>query len=578
MNQQERPAGQIIPLSKPPQYWLRRAEQHRRHGEHRRAAALLRHAVALDPASGDLRMEYAKSLRDISCYEASTREAFTALTLEPADFAPYQIIGRNLLSMGREQEAVDAFAHYMEKAQALPEMLFSLSDEDEFSILENFWEERPRRGRARLDSLCHIAAQRLARGALPRAEAAILRVATLSPADKRLPSLRAMLFEARGQLEEALVYARLSLAENPRHIPSFCALATVRFRMGQRGLAAATLMRAAYFCRFPHDEQLFCFTAAAVGVPALSLAMLQLARHRSPGRMPTLFNCAVVLLQMGKQKAAMGYLHHCLELDPEDMAVQGLFRTAQRWAEEGLPQAEAWQEARALSFYPFLPVESLQLLLADLGHTLEQGMEIFARRLLEDKGFYRGYLHALFLPNASLPRLVYHVAVAMAAFDAGAAERMLRDILVQNAPGESAKRYALAALVFLEAKPPYVIWQSGRILRVFPPGGRGGIGPALRHRLVQRIREVAGYAKDARLIPHALALLSRMSHRRCYAVAADYGHIWSAALWQHFALSHGLGAPALPWERIAGSPGLTSRMERAFMELCAVKPLPFKEE
>ena len=48
--------GEVVRLQRPSAYWMGRAVRHRRAGNRRRAAALLRHAVALSPSDGSLRM------------------------------------------------------------------------------------------------------------------------------------------------------------------------------------------------------------------------------------------------------------------------------------------------------------------------------------------------------------------------------------------------------------------------------------------------------------------------------------------------------------------------------------------
>ena len=166
-------SGQVVSFERPSHYWLRRARRHRKRGEHHQAAALLRRAVALEPGSGALRLEYAQSLRDMSCYEASIREAFGVLALEPTGFLPYGLIGRNMLSLGREQEAMDAFSHYLQQARTRPEAGLLWEEGDETFVLGDLLEE-PRPGSARYEALLHIASIRLAQGDLERCRKRLL--------------------------------------------------------------------------------------------------------------------------------------------------------------------------------------------------------------------------------------------------------------------------------------------------------------------------------------------------------------------------------------------------------------------
>ena len=575
MKSAQRPemSGQVVSLERSPQYWRRRAQQHRKRGEHSRAAALLRHAVALEPSSGDLRVEYAKSLRDMSCFEASNREAFGALALEPGGAAPYRIIGRNMLSLGREQEAMDAFSHYFEKAWKMPEIRFEMENDEEFYELEELWDTPSGGRKARLDALCHIGASRLARGKLESADKTLARARELSPKDERLYTLSAMLCEARQEMAQALIFARAAAEKNPRHVSSLCALASIRAQLGQRGLAAAALLRAAFYCRFPQDEQLFCFTASTLNMPEIALAMLRLSKHRCPERLPTLFNCAVTLLQLGRMEQAQAYLHRCLEGDPEDLVVQALFHQAKAWEKEALCARAVAEKAQALPFYPFLPHEAVTRLLTALGDAFEAGMEAFAARLITDGECYRGFLYALLLPGAPFSRLLFPVTSAVAALDGAAAERILRDILVQNAVGDTVKRYALSALVSLEAKPPYVIWQNGRILQVALPGESVPQASVVQRHIARRIRKLARQAKDQRIVGHTLSLLYRMSSPMRHAFAADQGRVWSCAVQIHFELTYTKERSTTYGETDLPGLGEKPQIRKAVAKLCALMPL-----
>ena len=569
MKNQQKPAGQVISLAKPPQYWLRRAQQHRRQGEHHRAAALLRHAVTLEPASGDLRMEYAKSLRDMNCYEASNREAFGVLALQPSEFLPYQIIGQNMLSLGREQEAVDAFSHYLEQAHALPESALIDPFDDSMDVMENFWDSASQHGKTRLMSLCHIAALRLARGDMTGAEKALKRAEKHSSHHKRLLSLKIRLLEARGLYTQALAQAQLTVSRYPYDLPALCSLANIQSQLGNRGLAAAALMKAAFACRFPHEEQLLCFTAAALHMPEIALSALQLSNRTQPCRLPTLLNCAVILLQMGNGERASGFLHRCLELDPKDLSVQSLYQDVQGWQLPLLSPNEIKEKAKKLSFYPFLSADATNRLLREVGDAFALGVDALALRLETDTAFYHQYLQALFLPSAPLSRLILPVAASLKTRSTELALRLLRDILLASAPCSLAKQHALSALITLGAPPPYILWQNGRILHIRFPEDSPKASSALQRHLLRRVHRLSKKTKDSRLIPHALTLLYRLNHHFCCVFAADQGRIWSTALLRHFSLTYGL---ALFEERFI--PGTFTQSERAFAKLCAVMPLP----
>jgi len=553
------PQGQVIPLAKPPLYWLRLAKRHSKRGEHSQAAALLRHAISLDPASVDLRIEYARALRDMSCYEASIREAFQALTLERPGLAPYHVIGRNMLSLGRAQEALDAFSYCMDSRQELPAYTLHDGEEDLFIALEELMGQQAFRNAARLDALLHISSRRIANGNYPGAEQSLRRAARFDASDERLNALNAMLYEALEKHEEALACALLSAAQNPRNIPSLCSLASIRIQLGQRELACAALMKAAAACRYAQDEQLFCCTALALGMPELSLMMLNHTKEKYPHRLPTLYNCAVTLLQLGRLDDALAYLHQCRDLDPEDLAVQSLFLKAVQWKSEGVSSSDLRQKTQLLVCYPYLAADAVQGFVIELGDAFSKGMDAFAARLLHDKRLYRLFLYCTSLPDLSLAPLLHPVACSIAQTSHAAAERLLRDVLVQNTPGGASKHHALLSLSSLEMQPPYVVWQDGRIFQVLPHGSCTPSASALQRHTARRIQTISTIIGDKRMIPYMLYVLSRMTRRERYAFAADRNHVWTSALLCHF--SHLYGGSAMNVSPDA-NPEMTRRINR----------------
>lgn len=564
-------SGQVVSFERPSHYWLRRARRHRKRGEHHQAAALLRRAVALEPGSGALRLEYAQSLRDMSCYEASIREAFGVLALEPTGFLPYGLIGRNMLSLGREQEAMDAFSHYLQQARTRPEAGLLWEEGDETFVLGDLLEE-PRPGSARYEALLHIASIRLAQGDLERCRKRLLRASHLGHGDARLHALFAMLYQALSRPERALHHAQLAVRHNPRHVASLCALASVRMQRGQRGLAASALLAAAFHCRYPYDEQLFCFTASALNLPEPMLAMLRLGKRRSPDRVPTLYNLALALLAQGKTEEAVAHLHRCRDLDPEDVTALFMTQAVTGWREMGFTREELRRQARRLPFYPLLPSMAEQRLLETLAQALGRGLPAFVDALCRDGLLYRQYLYALSSPSGTLGRSLFPVGMALAKQAPAQAERLLRDVLLQSVPQEEVKRLALSMLVALGASPPYVLWQSGRIIQVDPKAKPPRVASVIQRLTLRRIRLARRAVGDPRLSAHALQLLRRMDRRTRYAFAADVGRAWSDALIRHFRLTHGL-APS-PFPQPSHATHAPQRGQDAFGRLCALMPIP----
>ncbi|MEA5013961.1 MAG: tetratricopeptide repeat protein [Candidatus Limiplasma sp.] len=563
--------GQVVSFERPSHYWFRRAQRHRKRGEHHQAAALLRRAVALEPASGELRLEYAQCLRDMSCYEASIREAFGVLALEPSGFLPYGLIGRNMLSLGREQEAMDAFAHYLQQARSRQEDALLWEEEDASFVVEDLLEE-PHLGSARYEALLHIASIRLAQGDVERCRKRLVRAARFGKGDARLHALFSMLYQATNRPERALHHAKLAARENPRHVASLCALASVRMQRGERGLAAAAMLAAAFHCRYPYDEQLFCFTASALDLPEPMLAMLRLGKRRSPDRVPTLYNLALALLRQGKAEEAMAHLHRCRDLDPEDVTALFMTQTVAGWTEKGMSREEQSLQARRLPFYPLLPPAAEQRLLETLAQSLGEGLPAFVEALQKDGLLYRQYLYALASPVSSLGRSLFPVGMALAKSAPDQAERLLRDVLLQSAPEEDVKRLALSMLVALDAAPPYVLWQSGRIIQVDPKAKPDRVASVIQRLMLRRIRVANRAVRDSRLSTHALKLLRRMDHRTRYAFAADVGGVWRDALIKHFRLTYGL--EPRPLDASPHSPHARQRSANAFERLCALMPIP----
>ena len=68
-------------------------------------------------------------------------------------------------SEAQQQEAMDAFSHYLQQARSRQEDALLWEEENESFVLEDFLEE-PRLGSARYETLLHIASLRLAQGEL----------------------------------------------------------------------------------------------------------------------------------------------------------------------------------------------------------------------------------------------------------------------------------------------------------------------------------------------------------------------------------------------------------------------------
>lgn len=564
-------AGQVISIKKSARYWMLRAKQHQQHGDAHRAAALLRHAMSLEPDNEHILIKYANALRKGNCFEASNRAAFRALSITPLWHEPYQLIGLNMLSLGREQEAADAFSLYLHNLHAHPRESFT-KEVDDFFLSEDLLAVHPTPGCARRETLIHIASLQLSRGAFSRAYHTLKKISQICPSDPRLNALWSMYHQALGDPQNGLTYAQLSVSHDNGNIPALCALASVRMQRGERSLAATTLLKAIPYCRFPHQQQLFNYTAAGLSLLEILPIMLHYSLRKNPNRIPTLYNLAIIMLQQGAASEALTFLHRCRDLDPEDIVVYHLFHLVQHWLSKPSQEIRTLMCSSQPAFYPLLPAEAEKGLLETLTNALIHGLEHFAPMLLKNRPLYSAFLYVLCMPDGTLGRLLIPITRQIAQTDQVAAQRMLRDILLQPTLNENSRSHALSALIALNAPHPFVLWQNGRLLQAsqHPQTNRELSVP---HRLLfRRVHAAQAHAQDPRLSAHVLTLLYRMDRHTRYAVAADIGHTWQNALLRHFRQVHRLAEP-LPGKTLPSSPQLQRREEKAFKLLCALWPL-----
>lgn len=560
-------AGDVIKLQRPSAYWAGRALRHRREGDRRRAAALLRHAVAMSPADGSLRMEYAKALQEMECYEASNRAAFGALVLEPRRYNAYGLIGRNMLALGYQQEAMDAFSRYLlavRRAGGVPEF------DAELDELERTETAQPRL-HARHEALLDIAGRRLANGNLPAARRALDRAAPARELTDRYYSLRALLMDAQGDPKAAVRSAERACRQNPLSCRARCTLAGVYAKAGRRVKAASTLLRAALLTATAQDEQLLCYSAVGLGFPELALCALRRATRVSPDRLPALYDMSVVMLRLGRMDAAEPLLHRCRDLDPTDVPARFALRALDQWRELALSPRQVKLAARATPFYPLLSPAGHTDCLSQLAQALGEGLEPFCERLTEDPALYDLLLYELGSPEPGLARLLPVIAARLAR---PLAERMLREVLVLPTTDEGVKRHAAAALLAIGARPPYVVWHAGRIAEIDPSVQSRRDGGFSRVMLVRRMADIHRRAQDPRLMTHALRLLGRMGPHRRAAVVRDQDRVFRAALEQHYLLTYGLPNNRRLWDLLRYTADERRRVRAAFHLFCKLLPIP----
>ncbi|MDD3212803.1 MAG: tetratricopeptide repeat protein [Eubacteriales bacterium] len=560
-------AGEIVKLQRSPAYWVGRADRHRRQGNRRRAAALLRHALTLSPADSELRMEYARTLQEMECYEASNRAAFGALTLNPRRYACYGLIGRNMLALGYEQEAMDAFSRYLwavKRDGAAPEY------DEELDELEEAESERTR-FQSRYETQLNIAGRRLATGDFARVERALNRAKPAQTFDERYDSLRSLLLQAQGDARGAVRSAKRACRKVPSSPRARCALAGAYSLAGKRARSASALLAAALYCRSTQDEQLFCYSAVSLGFPELALCVLRRALKQSPDRLPAIFNTSVIMLKLGRIADAEPLIHRCRDLDPTDIPARCTSRTIEQWRVLELTPHQVSYAAKALPFYPLLSPAERNDCMAQLAKALAAGTEKFCARLQEDPYLYNLFLFELGDPEHQLGRLI---PMVMPHLPNDFAERLLRETLVQQTPDDDVKRYAAAALMKLGAKPPFVVWHAGRIAEIDPSVQNRRDTDMSRMMLVRRMADIQRANGDPRLMTHALFILYQIGPKRREKVIRDTIGVFRTAMQQHYLLTYGLPENEALDKLLRYNANQRRHVRAAFRKLCKLMPLP----
>jgi tetratricopeptide (TPR) repeat protein len=559
--------GEIVKLQRSSAYWLGRADRHRRQGNRRRAAALLRHAVSLAPEDSDLRIAYARTLQEMECYEASNRAAFGALTRNPKRYACYGLIGHNMLALGHEQEAMDAFSRYLWAIRQTGATAEYDAELDELEAVEN---ERSRL-QARYEAQLNIAGRRLAGGDYVRAERALARARPARKIDERYDSLRSLLLQAQGDPAGALRAAQRACRVNPTSARARCTLAGAYCLAGRRVRGASALLRAAHCCNSARDDQLFCYSAVNLGFSELALCVLRRSLKSSPDRLPAVFDACVVMLKLGRLADAEPLIHRCRDLDPSDVASRCTCRTIEQWRGLELKPQQVSFAAKTMPFYPLLsPAESNDCL-AQLAKALGKGTEAFCDQLQEDDSLYNLFLYELGNPDHQLSRLIPLISSRL---PADFAERFLRETLVQPTPDDNVKRYAAAALLGLGAKPPFVVWHAGRIAEIDPSVNSRRDMNLTRTMLTRRLVDIQRATRDPRMMTHALYALHIADTRKRVKIVHDTKGIYRAALEQHYLMTYGLPETESLRTLISYNADDRRLIRKAFQRLCRVLPLP----
>ena len=527
-------------FQRPANYWLRHADRHKQSGDLIRAAVLQRHAMRAEPGSDAARMQYALTLRQLHCYEASNREAFCALAHQPELTELYGLIGCNMLNMGMRREGLDALGVYMNTTGTA-----SAPWHDEACDLSEVYDypfpEHKRQ--ARLNGLLRIAAHRMARGDLDGAGRALSR-AQQTPyraANPQRDLVQAVYWINRQKPERCIAHLQRALEKDFFDVASLTSAAVLSRRMGTEIPARMLLVRAASLARTPAEFQLVCHTAASLDMVFIAHGMLKRASRRRSDRCPLLYDLCVCALKMGRLQEAARHIHLCREIDPDDVPSETLFGRVMAWQERSIAPKQLRREAKGVSFSGSCTDEELSAFAAPFLTALQ------AEPFTLDQSLRRRLLFLLTLPVTWPVSLLQLVCERLSPPEQ---EALLREVLMQHPAERPAKRFAMNALRHMGAPAPYAVWTRDRFLLADPERLFAPI-PTFRQRLLTlRIRQAVKLS-DPQLIPWALKVISRMSHARQCHVIGDHWKIWPLALAMRWRALHGLPPVQIPFETMS---------------------------
>lgn len=533
-------------FQRPANYWLRHADRHKQSGDLIRAAVLQRHAVRAEPGSDAARMQYALTLRQLHCYEASTREAFCALAQHPEQTELYGLIGSNMIAMGLRQEGLDALGYYLRECPttAAPwhDEACDLSEAYDYPFPD-------RRRKARLDGLLRIAARRIARGELDGAGKALKR-SQQSP--YRAPCTRRDVLLAAYHIQRknpgrALFDLSAALEKKRCHVPTMASAAALSHQLGGNAAAWRLLFRAAVHARVPAHQQLVCHTAAAMDMVCLAHGMLKRELSRRADRCPVLYDLCVCALKMGRLQEAAGHIHLCREIDPDDIPSERLFQQVMDWQQQGITPDALRKAARDVSFFGSCTASELADYARPFWEVAERGPAAMAEAISGDDRLRRRLLFLLTLP-VEWPVML--LGAACTCLPGDKREALLREVLLQHPADSPAKRYAMSQLRRDGAPAPYACWSHDRFVLVDPDRLYAPV-PTFRQRfLTRRIGQIARLCGPGS-IPWLLRVVCRMPHAVQSRLISDHWKVWPLALAMRFRAANGLAPLNVPVQTLS---------------------------
>ena len=515
-------------FQRPASYWLRRAERCHQSGDLLRAAVLERHALRADQSSEAASVSYVLTLRQLCCYEASNREAFAAFARNPENKTLLGLVGQNMLSLGLRDAGLDALNIYL--AQPLPDFPPAWHDDacDLYDLTFEATDQSPRRRKARHDGLLELAARHMAKGDMEGAKRALERCSrTPYQGQSARRELLWTIFHLQNSSPECIDHLKNAVAARPYSAQVRAAAAGALWKMGLKKPAHAELVTAARMAVSPSDMIAVLQNADELHMPHIAAVMLRRMLRRMPNRYPVLYNLCVCMLRLGRLEEAARFIHHCREIDPDDVPGEGLFALVRSMQEQNVPPQTVKLAAQQVSWYGIFSQTELNAVVAPIVEAVEAGPEALASQLCTDLRLRRHFLQLLALPLEWPARLLYAVGEALPKPEC---EALMREILLQHPSPSAAKLCAVSTLRTLGVPPPYAAWQTGRIAWIDPTRPPAESAPFRPRLLTKRIRRAQKLCPgDTHIALWCMEAVHRMTKHQRSRLIADPSHVWPLA-------------------------------------------------
>lgn len=356
-----------VDFQKPHKRWLDQAKAAREAGDVCKALEMYRQALADCATDWDAGLGYALLLWENECWGASLRETYRLLCLYPKEEKLYGLLYRNLLAMGHEEAACEAYEHYLWHLYRNPEDGLNLGEDDP--------PIPPKPPRKRYRRLLLRAAKRLEEGNPDGAERLVARAfrGGFPRQDALRDVLEVQLMAQLGLEDEAGDILEGMLENRELNATLALSIAPLMDRLRGHQYAGSILLYAASVAQSPEDVTEVMETALRQGQPQLALSVAQSLLEASPYRLDVLFNKAIVCIYADDLQQALECMELCNQLDPCDSDVSFLYRTLSEVVPEGAAPEDVQQ--LPLGFYGSGTSFGRTLALLDVDTLLTSGAE-----------------------------------------------------------------------------------------------------------------------------------------------------------------------------------------------------------